>query len=94
MLFLERDSTILDMCQGVLNFLFFSKQLKHAVNTYSNIGEPSINPTDILIVPEKQAMVYIKSHVFTENDVTGIIQPCSVLEDKDDLIICPALTTT
>ena len=40
LLFVERNSSILDMRQRVLNFFFFSLQLKHADNTYSNINEP------------------------------------------------------
>ena len=41
LLFVERNSGILDMRQWVLNFFFFSLQLKHADNTYSNNNEPS-----------------------------------------------------
>ena len=40
LLFLQKNSTILDMRQGVPNFPFFSMQLKHADNTCSNINEP------------------------------------------------------
>ena len=43
-----------NMRQGVLNFPFFSMQLKHADNTYSNNEELFLNPTDILIQPNKQ----------------------------------------
>ena len=82
------------MRQAVLNFLFFSMQLKHADNTFSNNEETFLNPTDILIQPNKQTVIFIKSQVYTENEVTGILQASRDLEDNDDYIICPALTTT
>ena len=74
LLFLRTNSTILDMRQGVLNFSFFSMQLKHADNTYSNINEPLLKRTEILIQPGKQTVIHIKSQVQTEKEVTGIIQ--------------------
>ena len=39
-------------------------------------------------------MIHNKPQVSTENEVTGEIQASPDLEDKDDLIICPSLTTT
>ena len=39
-------------------------------------------------------MIQIKSQVHTENEITSIIQTSCDFEDYDDLIICPALTTT
>ena len=38
-------------------------------------------------------MIFFESQVFTENEVTGIIETSPGLEDNDDFIICPALTT-
>ena len=38
-------------------------------------------------------MTHIKLPVYTENEGTGIIQPSFDLEDDDDLIIYPNLTT-
>ena len=69
----QKNYTILDMHQGVLNLFFFSMQLKHADSTYSNLHEPLLNPLDITIPPRKQTLTYIKSQVYTENEVTGII---------------------
>ena len=43
LLFLQRNSTILDMRQGILNFPFFSMQLKNEDRTYPNVIEPIIN---------------------------------------------------
>ena len=39
-------------------------------------------------------MIHNKSQVYTVIEVTGKIQAFPDLEDNDDLIICPALTTT
>ena len=94
LLFLQRNSTLLDMHQRVLNFPFFSMHLKHADNTYSNNKEPVLNPRDILIQASKQTVIYIKSQVYVENEVTGMIQPSAHYEDNDEPSICPALTTT
>ena len=69
-------------------------QLKHADATYSDINEPLLNPKDTVIQLRKETVIYIKSHVHSKKEVTGIIQPSSDLLDNDDLISCPALTTT
>ena len=47
----------------------------------------------MLIQPGKQTVIYIKSPVYTRNEVTGIIQPSLDLEDNDDSTTCPSLTT-
>ena len=47
-----------------------------------------------MIHPRKQTVYYIKSHVYTENEIRGIKQPSPDLEDNDDLIICTELRTT
>ena len=94
LLLLQRSCTILDMRQGVLNFPIFSMQLKHADNTYFNTNEPFLNPTKNLVQPGKQTVIRIKSQVYTENEVTGIIPPSADLESNNDLIICPALIAT
>ena len=39
-------------------------------------------------------MIRIKSQIYTENEVTVIFQTTPDLDYNDDLIICPALTTT
>ena len=81
------------MRQRIPNFFFLSLQLKHAYNTYSNISETFLNPTDILFQPGTQTVIYIISQVNNDNEVTGIMPPYPYLEDNDDPIICPALTT-
>ena len=69
-------------------------QIKHANNAYSNIIEPFSNPVELLIQPGKQTKIHIKSQVYTANEAIRIIQPSPDLKDTEDLIICPALTTT
>ena len=49
LLFLQRNSTILDMRQGILNFRFFSMQLKNQDRTYPNFIEPILNPVETIL---------------------------------------------
>ena len=93
LLFLQRNSTILDMRQGILNFPFFSMQLKNENRTYSNVIEPILNPVDT-ILPGKRTTIWVNSPIYTENEATGIIQPSSLLENDEDLLICPAISST
>ena len=45
LMFLQRNHTVLDIRQGILNFPFFSMQLKTADHRYSNVLEPILDPT-------------------------------------------------
>ena len=94
LLFLQRNSTILDMRQGILNFPFFSMQLKIEDRTYPNVIEPIINPVDTTLQPGKRTTIWVKSQIYTENEATGIIQPSPFLENDEDLLICPAISST
>ena len=49
--FLQRNKTILDMRQGVLNFPIFSMQLKTTDHKYTNVMEPICTKEDITIPP-------------------------------------------
>ena len=51
LLFLPRNSNILDMRQGILNFPFFSMQLKNEDRTYQNVIEPILNPVETILQP-------------------------------------------
>ena len=44
LMFLQLNHTVLDMRQGILNFPFFSMQLKTADHRYSNVLEQIFNP--------------------------------------------------
>ena len=91
LLFLQRNSTILDMRQGILNFPFFSMQLKNEDQTYPNVIEPILNPVETTLQPGKRTTVWAKSQIDTDNEATGIFQPSPLLENDEDLLICPAL---
>ena len=94
LLFLQRNNIILDMRQRILNFLFFSMQLKKEDRTYPNVIEPKLNPVDTILQPGKRTTFWVTSQIYTENEATGIIQPSPLLENDEDLLICPAISST
>ena len=94
LLFLQRNSTILDMRQGILNFPSFSMQLKNEDRTYPNVIEPILNPVETTLQPGKRTTIWVKSQIYTNNEATGIIQPSPLLENDEDLLICAALSST
>ena len=94
LLFLQRNSTILDMRQGILNFPSFSMQLKNDDRTYPNILEPILNPVETTLQPGKRTTIWVKSQIYTDNEATGIIQPSPLLENNEDFLICPDLSST
>ena len=94
LLFLQRNSTILDMRQGILNFPFFSMKLKNEDRTYPNVNEPILNSVETTLQPGKRTTIWVKSQIYTENGATGIIQLSPLLENDEDLLICPALPST
>ena len=53
LLFLQRNSAILDVRQGILNFPFFSMQLKNEDRTYPKVTEPILNPVETTLQPGK-----------------------------------------
>ena len=94
LLLLQRNSSILDMRQGILNFPFFSMQLKNGDRTYPNVIGPILNPVDTMLQPGKRTTIWVESQIYTENEATGIIQPSPLLENDEDLPICPAISST
>ena len=94
LLFLQCNSTILDMCQGILNFPFFSMQLKNEDRTYPNVIAPILNSVETIMQPGKRTTVWVKSQIYTDNEATGIIQPSPFLENGEDFLICPAISST
>ena len=93
LLFLQRNHTVLDMRQGILNFPLFSMQLKTADHRYSNVLEPILNPSEITIPPNDTSTIYTLSNIYPENNVTGILQPSDILHEEGDITFCPALVT-
>ena len=94
LLFLQCNSTILDMHQGNLNFPFFSMQLKNEDRTYPNVIEPVLNPVETTLQPGKRTTIWVKSQIYTDNKARGIIQPSPLLENEEDFLFCPALSST
>ena len=94
LLFLQRNSTILDMRQGILNFPFLLMQLKNEDRTYTNVIEPILNSVETILQPGKRTTIWVKFQIYTDNKATGIIQPSPLLENDEDLLICPALSST
>ena len=91
--FLQRNNTILDMRQGVLNFPFFSMQLKTADHKYTNVMEPICTREDITIPPNDRHMVSMCSQMYEDTTVTGILQPSNDLAEDGDITFCAALVT-
>ena len=84
---LQRNHTVLDMRQGILNFPYFSMQLKTADHKYFNVLEPILNPDDVTIPPNDRILEY------NENTVTGMLQPSDLLHEESDITICAAIVT-
>ena len=93
LMFLQRNHTVLDMRQGILNFHFFSMQLKTADHNYSNVMEPILNPEDVTIPPNDRIIISIQSRIYAENAVTGILQPSEPLNEANDITFCAAIIT-
>ena len=91
--FLQRNNTILDMRQGVLNFPFFSMQLKTADHKYTNVMEPICTQEDITIPPNDRHLVTLSSQMYDDTTVTGILQPSNALTEDGDIAFCAALVT-
>ena len=89
----QRNSTILDMRQGILNFPFFSMELKNEDRTNPNVIEPILNPVETTLQPGKRTTIWVKSQIYTDNEATEIIQPSPLLENDEDLLICSALSS-
>ena len=53
LLFIQRNSTILDMRHGILNFPLFTLQLKNEDRTYLNVIKPILNLAETILQPGK-----------------------------------------
>ena len=93
LMFLRRNHTFLDMRQGILNFPFFSMQLKTFDRKYSNVMEPILNPEDVTIPPNDHTVITIQSQIYAENIVTRILQPKDLLHEDGDVTFCAAIVT-
>ena len=61
LLLLQRNSTMLDMRQEILNFPFFSMQLRNEDRIYPNVIEPILNPAETMLQPGKRTTIWVKS---------------------------------
>ena len=68
--------------------------MKNEDQTYPNVIEPILNPVETILQPGKRTTIWVKSQIYTDNEATGIIQPSPLLENDEDLLICPALSST
>ena len=93
LMFLQRNHTVLDMRQGILNFPYFSMQLKMTDHKYSNVMEPILNPEDVTIPPNDRAVISMNSQIHAQNAVTGILQPSDLLHEEGDVTFCAAIVT-
>ena len=91
--FLQRNNTILDMRQGVLNFPFFSMQLNTADHKYTNVMEPICIREDVTIPPNDRHLVPLASQLYEDTTVTRILQPSNTLTADGDIVLCAALVT-
>ena len=94
LLFLHHNNTTLDMRQEILNFPFFSMQLKNGDRTYPNVFEPILNPVETILKPGKRTTIWVKSQIYTDYEATGIIQPSPLLKNDEDLLSSSALSST
>ena len=91
--FLQRNDTILNLRQGVLNFTFFSMQLKTADHKYTNVMETICITEDVTIPPNYRQLVLMASQLYVDTTVTGILQQSNTLTDDGDIAFCAALVT-
>ena len=91
LMFLQRNRTVLDMRQRILNFPFFSMQLKTDDHKDSNVIKPILNPTEITIPPNDRVLIRTNSLLYPESAVTGILQPSDLLHEEGDITFCTAL---
>ena len=93
LMFLQRNHTVLDMRQEILNFPYFSMQLETADHKYSNVMEPILDACDITIPPNDRVTTQTQSQIYSKHNVTGILQPNDTLHYEGDVTFCPGVIT-
>ena len=94
LLFLQRNSKVLDIGEGFLNIPFFSMQLKNKGGIHSNVIEAILNPGKTILQPGKRTTVWTISQIYTDDETTGLFQPSPLRRNDEDLLICPAFSKT
>ena len=69
-------------------------QLNNEDRTYPNVIQPILNPVDTMLQPGKRTTIWVKSQTYTENEATGLTQTSPFLENDEDLLICPGVSST
>ena len=69
-------------------------QLKNEDRIYPNVIEPILNPAETILQQGKRTTICVKSQIYTDNEATGIIQLSPLLENDEDLHICPTILST
>ena len=69
-------------------------QLKNEGRTYPNVIEAILNPVKTILQPAKRTENWVKSKIYTDDEATGIFQHTPFLENDEDLLICPPLSST
>ena len=91
--FLQRNNTVLDVRQAVLNFPLFSMHLETTDQPTPDTQKPLILKSDLFLNPNEITTVKIMIDGATEHDTTGTVCPAEMYDDHDTVLICPALTT-
>ena len=91
--FLQRNNTVLDTRQAVLNFPFFSMHLETTDQPTPSTQEPLILQSNLHVKPNEVIMVDMKTNRHHEHNVTGIVQPTETYDGHDVILVCPAIVT-
>ena len=68
--------------------------LKNEGRTYPNVIGPILKPVETILQPGKQTTIWVKSQIYTDNEVEEITQPSPLLKKIEHFLICPALSST
>ena len=82
------------MRQVILKLFFLSMQLKHEDWIYPKFIEPILSSVETILQPRKRTTIWVNSHIYTKNEATGMFQPSPLLENDENLLVCPALSST
>ena len=91
--FLQRNNTVLDTRQAVLNFPFFSMHLETTDQPTPNTQESIVLESDLRLRPNEITTIDVKTSKNHEHSITGILQPTEMYDGHDVVLVCPAITT-
>ena len=69
-------------------------QMKNENRTYPIVIETVLSPVETILQPGKRTTIWVKWQIYADNKATRIFQPSPLLENDEDLLICPALSST